>query len=150
MRLGQTIAEPLTSGTGEAVANAGDHVSRRLRQTIRRSLSQVITLLSVLTVTAACGTDNRPQQAEEAAIALATMQPALDAIGAAESVLVAACARDHGFPVRPGTPEPQPAETVISATPPPTEPVATKIGYGVAVRILNAQTSADMAAWAAA
>lgn len=85
--------------------------------------------------------------AHPAAAALAALRPDLEVVGAAESVLVGDCARQAGYPVRPGDPVAQPDPQTFATFPSPTPEAAARSGYGIAERVLTAQTAADRQAW---
>lgn len=81
------------------------------------------------------------------AAALAALRSDLEVTGVAESVLVGDCARQAGYPVRPSDPKAEPDRETFAAYPSPTPESAARSGYGIAGRVLTAQTAETEQAW---
>lgn len=88
----------------------------------------------------------RPE-AEAVAAALVALRSDLEVTGVAESVLVGECTRQAGYPVRPSDPKAEPDRETFAAYPSPTPESAARSGYGIAGRILTAQTADTEQAW---
>ncbi|TKV56765.1 hypothetical protein FDO65_18095 [Nakamurella flava] len=88
-------------------------------------------------------------RAQEAAAALAQVQRTSEVIGSAEAVLVKKCVHEKGYPSS-AEPQAEPDETDLGLLPPPTRAIAEEVGYGVATRLLKAQTPDESSQWKAA
>ncbi|TKV57036.1 hypothetical protein FDO65_19685 [Nakamurella flava] len=86
-------------------------------------------------------------EAGTVAAALVALRSDLEVTGVAESVLVGECVRQAGYPVRPSDPQAEPDRETFAAYPSPTPESAARSGYGIAGRVLTAQTAVSGQAW---
>lgn len=121
------------------------------RQTRARSwTAATIAIVAISTASGCSGSGPEvAARAQEAAAALAQIQRTSEVIGAAEAVLVKKCVREKGYPSS-AEPQAEPDESDLGLLPPPTRAIAADVGYGVATRLLKAQTPDESNQWQAA